>query len=200
MPWSRSSSVPCAPSKRMRFPSRNAESTRSDVSDDQRPQPLRVSLVLLDEPLELDRLLAVDALEPEVLLGERDFDLLAQDLRVEDVLDADPEPHRLVGVAGPDAALRRADRELAEAPLARLVDREVPRHDQVRVAGEPDEVGRDAARAEVVELLDQHLGGRRRTRRRSRTPCPGGSPTGCASACTSRRRPRCVWPAFGPPL
>src|SRR5438132_4531290 len=125
--------------------------------NDARAKPFGVCLVLLHKAFELDRLLAVDALEPEVLLSERDLDLLAQDLRVEDVLHADPQPHRLVGVAGPDASLRRPDRELAETPLARLVDGEVPRHDQVCVAGEPDEVGRDSARAEVVELLDQDL-------------------------------------------
>src|SRR5205823_3527158 len=93
--------------------------------DDERAKPFGVRLVLLDEAFELDRLLAVDALEPEVLLGERDLDLLAEDLRVEDVLHADPQAHRLVGVTGPYASLRRPDRELAEAPLARLVDGEV---------------------------------------------------------------------------
>ncbi len=49
----------------------------------------------------------------------RGHDLLAQDLRVEEVLDPDPEPQRLVRVAGADAALRRADLELAELRLAR---------------------------------------------------------------------------------
>ena len=68
-----------------------------------------------------------------------------------------PEPHRLVGVAGADAASRRADRELAEAALARLVDREMPRHDQVRVARDVDLVGGVAAPLELVELGDQHL-------------------------------------------
>src|SRR5207248_6011024 len=87
-----------------------------------------------------------------------DLDLLAKDLRVEDVLDADPEPHCLVGVAGADAALRGADREVAEPPLARLVDREVPRHDQVGVAREVDLVGWMASSFELVELGDQHLG------------------------------------------
>ena len=76
---------------------------------------------------------------------------------VEDVLHADAEPHRLVGVAGADAPLRRADCELAETPLARLVDREVPRHDQVGVARDADLVGRATALREIVELGDQHL-------------------------------------------
>src|SRR5581483_9164325 len=124
---------------------------------DVRPQPLCIRLVLRRDGLEVEGLALVDALEPEVLLRERDLDLLAEDLRVEDVLDADAEPHRLVRVARPDAAFRRPDRELAESPLARLVDREVPRHDQVRVAGEIDLVGRVAARLELVELGDEDL-------------------------------------------
>ena len=47
---------------------------------------------------------------------------------------ADPEPVRLVGVGRADSAPRRADLKLPEPPLARLVDRQVPRHDHVRVA------------------------------------------------------------------
>ncbi len=52
-------------------------------------------------------------------------------------------------------AARRADLEVAELPLARAVERDVPRHDQVRVAGDEDEPGGDVPAAlEVVELLD----------------------------------------------
>jgi hypothetical protein len=94
--------------------------------DDIRPQPLREPLVARRQLLELERLGAVDALEPDVLLGQRDLDLLAQDLRVEQVLHADPEPRRLVRVGGADPALGRPDLQLAEAPLAALVDRDVP--------------------------------------------------------------------------
>ena len=126
------------------------------VADD-RPQPLRVALVPRRDLVEVEAVDLVDALEPDVLLGERDLDLLAQDLRVEHVLHADPDARRLVGVAGADAAARRADLELAEPPLGRLVDRDVPRHDQVRVAGEHDDRRVDAARLELVELGDQHL-------------------------------------------
>ena len=125
---------------------------------DVRPQSLRVALVLRRDGVEVERLRLVDALEPEVLLCERDLDLLPQDLRVEHVLHADAEPHRLVGVARPDPAPRRPDGEAAEAPLARLVDREMPRHDQMRVARDVDLGGRAAALLELVELADQHLG------------------------------------------
>ena len=64
-------------------------------------QPLRIALVALCELLELERLDAVDALEPHVLLLERDLDLLAEDLRVEEILDADAKPVALSAYAGP---------------------------------------------------------------------------------------------------
>ena len=101
---------------------------------------------------------AVHALEPDVLLARRQLDLLAQDLRVEQVLDADADPRRLVRVGRADPASRRADLQLPEPPLARAVERDVPRHDQVRVAGDEDEaVGAMPATLELVELVDQHL-------------------------------------------
>ena len=82
-----------------------------------------------------------------------------QDLRVEQVLDADADPGRLVGVGRADPAAGRPDLEVAELPLARAVERDVPRHDQVRVAGDEDEARPCVAPAlEVVELVDQDLG------------------------------------------
>src|SRR5581483_7151509 len=122
---------------------------------DVRAEALREALVAGGQLLELDRLDAVDALQPDVLLRQGDLDLLAQDLRVEEILDADPEPERLVGVRRADAAPGGADLELPEPALARLVDRQVPRHDHVGVARQPDELARQAAALEVVELLDQ---------------------------------------------
>jgi hypothetical protein len=124
---------------------------------DVRSQPLRERLVRRRDLLQLERLVLVHTLEPEVLLHERRLDLLAQDLRVEQVLHADPEPGRLVGVRGPDPAPRRPDLQLPEPPLARAVDRDVPRHDQVRVARDPQRRGGDAAGLEPVDLLQQHL-------------------------------------------
>ena len=109
--------------------------------------------------LEVERLDLVDALEPDVLLRDRELDLLAQDLGVEQVLHADPDPRRLVGVGRPDAAAGGADLEVPELPLARAVEGDVPRHDQVRVAGEEHEARRGVpAPLEVVELADQDLG------------------------------------------
>src|SRR6266508_4003602 len=80
---------------------------------DIRPEPLRVALGTLDDLLEVEGRRSVDALEPDVLLGERDFDLLAKDLRIEEVLDADAEPCGLVRVGRADPAAGGADLELA---------------------------------------------------------------------------------------
>ena len=115
--------------------------------------PLCVALVAGRDLLEVEALDLVHTLEPHVLLGERDLDVPAEDLRVEDILDANPDARRLVGVARTDAATGRADLELPEAPLGGLVDRDVPRHDQVRVPGDDDDPGIDAAVLEPVELV-----------------------------------------------
>src|SRR5581483_2986860 len=119
---------------------------------DVRPQPLRMLLRPAGDRLELDRLGAVDPLEPDVPLCERDLDLLAQDLRVEQVLDADPDPGGLVRVGRADPAASRADLEPPEPPLARLVDGDVPGHDQMRVPGQANARRRDPALLELVEL------------------------------------------------
>src|SRR5439155_13800599 len=126
------------------------------VADD-RAQALRVALVLRGSLLEVDRLDLIDALEPDVLLGESDLDLLAQDLRVEHVLHADAETRRLVGVGGADPPPRRADLQLPEPPLRGLVHRDVPGHDQVCVSRQDDDRRVDPASLELVEFADQHL-------------------------------------------
>ena len=111
-----------------------------------------------DDLLHVERVDRVHALEPDVLLARGELDLLPQDLRVEQVLDADPDPGRLVGVRGTDPAARRADLQLPQPALSRPVERDVPRHDQVRVAGDEDEpVGPVTTLLELVELVDQHL-------------------------------------------
>jgi hypothetical protein len=71
--------------------------------------PLRVRLELSGDLFEVERWNAVDALQPDVLLGERDHDLLPQELRLEEILDANSQYRGLVRVAGPDAALRGTD-------------------------------------------------------------------------------------------
>src|SRR6185312_12565367 len=106
---------------------------------DVRREPLRVRERPDHDLLRVERVDAVDPLEPHVLLARGELDLLTEDLRVEQVLYADPDPGRLVRVGGPDPAARRPDLQLAEASLTRAVEGDVPRHDQVRVAGDEDE-------------------------------------------------------------
>src|SRR5262249_42883550 len=93
-----------------------------------------------------------------VFLGQGDLDLLPQDLGVEQVLDADSQARRLVGVAGADSAPRGPDLQLPEASLGGAVERDVPGHDQMGVARDAYALCRDVAALEVVELLDEHPG------------------------------------------
>ena len=125
---------------------------------DVRREPLGVGERPRHDLLHVERVDAVHALEPDVLLARGELDLLAQDLRVEQVLHPDPDPRRLVRVGRPDASPRRPDLETAEPALTRPVERDVPRHDQVRVARDEDEpVGPAAASLELVELRDEHV-------------------------------------------
>src|SRR5215211_7911074 len=64
-----------------------------------------------------------------------------------------PRRNALSAYVGPMP--RRPDLELAEPSLAALVDCDVPRHDHVRVSRDAKAVGRDPARLEIVELLDE---------------------------------------------
>ena len=116
------------------------------MSDDVRREAFGVGERTREHVLGVERVDPVHPLEPHVLLAGGELDLLAQDLRVEQILDADPDPRRLVGVGRPDPAARRPDLELPEPALARAVERDVPRHDQVGVAGDVDEaVGAETA-------------------------------------------------------
>ncbi len=91
-----------------------------------------------------------------VLLLEGDVELLAEDLGVEEVLHAQADAGRLVGVGGADAALGRAQRVLAQEALGHPVQLLVVRHDQVRVAAHDQPAGVDAPGGEAVELVEQH--------------------------------------------
>ena len=94
-----------------------------------------------------------------LLLGrQRGPDLGPQDLLVEQVLDADPEPQRLVGVAGPDPAPGGPDRELAELDLAGGVEQHVVGHDQVGVGRDLEVADVDPAPLQPVDLGEQDAG------------------------------------------
>src|SRR5262249_10874690 len=126
---------------------------------DVRAEPVRERELRADDLLDVERLEAVDALEPDVLLRHGELELLAQDLRVQQVLHADADARRLVGVRRPDPAPRRPDLQAAETTFARTVERDVPRHDQVRVPRDEQEAARLVAPGlELVELRDEHPG------------------------------------------
>ena len=86
----------------------------------------------------------------------RGDDLLLQDLLVEQVLDADPEPRGLVRVTGADAPAGGSDLQAPEFRLPGRVQQHVVGHDQVGVGGHPQPAHVHAPRAQRVELVDQH--------------------------------------------
>ena len=149
---------PCAPSKSTRLPSRERAVDEQRRVGDVRPQPLGVALVPLGHLLELERRGAVDALQPDVLLGERDLDLLAQDLRVE----AGPGRGSRAGRTCPRTSGRSrgaSSRSGACRAAARSRRSSATCHGMIRCAlpESRTRLGRDAARLEVVELLDEDL-------------------------------------------
>ena len=100
----------------------------------------------------------IDLGQDRVLLLQGDVELLAEDLLVQEVLDAQAHAGRLVGVGGADAALSGAERVLAEVALRHPVELLVVRHDQVRVAAHHQARRVDALVGEHVDLREEHLG------------------------------------------
>src|SRR4051812_18094889 len=121
-------------------------------------EPMAVREVLVAHRLQVQPRVARERPQAEPLGLERGHDLLLEDLLVEHVLHADAQARRLVRVAGPDPALRRADLELAELRLARVVEHQVVGHDQVRVGRHAQAADVDALRPQVVDLVGEDLG------------------------------------------
>ncbi len=92
-----------------------------------------------------------------LLLGlQRGADLRPQDLLVEQILHADAEPQRLVGVGEADPAARRPDRVLPQFRLTRGVEEHVVGHDQVRVGRQLQVRDADPGALQAVDLTQQH--------------------------------------------
>ncbi len=123
---------------------------------DVRLEPVPVARVLLGHRVQVELGVLRPRAQELPLRLHRRGDLLAEDLLVEQVLHADPEPRCLVLVRGADPAPCRADLELAEPCLAALVEQQVVGHDQVRVGRDPQPARRDPAPAQPLELLEQH--------------------------------------------
>ena len=112
--------------------------------------------VVLGHALQVERGVLGERAQRQALGLERGGDLLLEDLLVEHVLHADAQARRLVGVAGPDPALRRPDRELAELGLAGRVEHQVVGHDQVRVGADAQARDVDALGPQPVDLVVEH--------------------------------------------
>jgi len=121
-------------------------------------QAVPVGQVLLGHGMQVQRRVALEGSQRQALGLQGGGDLLLQDLLVEQVLDSNAQPRRLVGVAGPDAAPRGPDLQASQAGLARGVQQQVVGHDQVGVGRDPQAAHVDPPSPQAVDLLGQHLG------------------------------------------
>jgi hypothetical protein len=125
---------------------------------DARREDLAVLQILLVQLRGIVRVGVVHARQHGVALRARELDLLPQHLGIEQVGDADAVASHLRLVRRPDAASGRADLRHACRFLAREVERLVVRQDAVRaVADEEVLLDADAARAQVLDLVEQSL-------------------------------------------
>jgi len=84
--------------------------------------------------------------------------LLAEDVRISEVLHAQAHARRLVLVRRPDAPSRRADLVGAEPALTGAVQIAVVGHDEVCVAADEESACGDVIGLKAVDLLEKHLG------------------------------------------
>ena len=202
VPWSRSSSVPWAPSQSTGSPSSSAPLTISDVSAMNGARSARRSRsVGLGQLVLVERPMAVELVEQLVLHLERGLDLL----RAGSSRRAGPargcrraRPCRRRSGRCRAASCRSAARPSVSSESASSIRC----HGMIRCAlpemRRPLDV--EPARLEPVELLASAPRGRARRRCRARRACPGrGCRSAAAGTCTSRRRCTSVWPALLPP-
>src|SRR5699024_358516 len=88
---------------------------------DHRPDPVRVGEQLVGDLVDVGGPPVVDLQQDLVLQVECAFDLVAQQVGVEQVGDADSHAAHLVGVSGSDTAAGGADLTLAQEPFGDLV-------------------------------------------------------------------------------
>ena len=100
----------------------------------------------------------VEQLELRIDALECDTAALAEDALVEQILHAQANTRHLVLIARADAALGGADVMLAQALLERPVEIAVVGHDDMRVTGDLEVLGRYALVLEHIDFLDEHLG------------------------------------------
>jgi hypothetical protein len=159
VPWSTSSSAPCAPSNSSDSPRARALDRCGDVADHRRDR-LALRERLVARLREVDRRRVVVMHEHEVVQLEERLELLGEARRLEQVLHAKRAPRDLVLVGGADPASRRADLQgVAEPRFASLVERDVDRQHQRagRRKGEP-RAHVDARLLEFADLLHERGG------------------------------------------
>ncbi len=148
----------CAPSNSTGRPASSASCTRCTVSSIIGSRRGTIARYCSQISSASSGQAVVDLGQHAVLLAQREVELLAEDLGVEQVLHAQADAQRLVGVGGADAALGGAELVLAQEALGDAVELLVVRHDQVRVARELHARRVDALALEHVELVDEHRG------------------------------------------
>ena len=121
-----------------------------------RADDLGVGKVLLADLVDRVAGHAVDLGEDLVLFSQGRFELLTEDLLVEQVLHADADAGELVLVAGADAATGGADLVLAQALFGSAVEVDVVGHDDVGVAGDDQTFAGDALGFELGHFIDEH--------------------------------------------
>ena len=157
-PWSRSRSVPWAPSSRTCSPRASADWTSHVVSSRCVARAARPSRPPARRAPR--RRTASAPIEPSsrFLSGSSRSRRVRRTLAVEQVLHPQPDAPRPIAVRRPDPPPRRADLGAVEAGLVRPVQGHVVRHDHVGRAADPDPATRRCPRDdEHVQLADERL-------------------------------------------
>ena len=110
---------------------------------------------LLHERLDLERRRLTGRAQQQVLVGQHQPQLVTEHRLVEEILHAQAQAGRSIGIRRADAPAGRPDRLVGEARLGPAVQGRVVRHDHVRAVAHPHVGDVDAPRHEGVELPDQ---------------------------------------------
>jgi hypothetical protein len=155
VPWSMSSSAPCAPSNSSESPRARGVDQLGDVGDHRHDgRGHREQLVA--HRREGQRFGLVVVHEHEVVQLEQAFEAGGEAIGVGEVLHAQRAPSDLVLVGRADAAAGRADLDVAERALARLVERDVHgQHERARGRDAQPIAHADAGRFQLADLLQQ---------------------------------------------
>ena len=153
-----SSSAPCAPSNRMRLPSRRFSSS-SDQTESMNGSTFGATAARWSYTSRVGDLLHAEAAAQRIVVREQPLDLAVQHLEVREVHQPDRAAADLVLVGRADAAAGGADGSLAGGLFARNIQLLMQRQDQRGVLGDAQVLRRhrDALLLEPADLVDQRL-------------------------------------------